>query len=185
MLIKVSDLKCLLKLNTHVYIFKYLNFPIICIHILSEKEWTRQSVNFMPSHTELYRILFWFSTGIIRANILILTTFITCPMKIIFLKMAYTYYIHIYIYTCTHIYIRVSMHTCEYISLLSQQKRLYSDFKQNFTSTVESHVLILKPTITLSWFFFSKWFFHNSMKQPLQRQGSDIWVSLTFTYFCV
>lgn len=86
----------------------------------------------------------------------------------------YILHTYIYIYTCTHIYIRVSMHTCEYISLLSQQKRLYSDFKQNFTSTVESHVLILKPTITLSWFFFSKWFFHNSMKQPLQRQGSDI-----------
>ena len=33
--------------------------------------------------------------------------------------------------------------------------------------------------------FLLQMVFHNSMRQPLQRQGSDIWVSLTFTYFCV
>lgn len=52
---------------------------------------------------------------------------------------------------------------CMYSSI-TQHERTYSNIKQNFTSTVESHVLILKPTITFSWFFFSKWFFHNGMK---------------------
>lgn len=117
--------------------------------------------SFMPSLTQPYRFL-WFSTGIMKANMLILEIFITCPIPIgvdDFLKMAYMY-VCAYIYTYIHIHIQRER---IYYSI-TQYERTYSHFKQNFTSIVESHVLILKPTITFSWFFFSKWFFHNSMK---------------------
>lgn len=80
-----------------------------------------------------------------KGNMLSLPNFTTCPTLIRINVDFWRWHIHTYI--------------CIYNYSITQHDRTYSNFKQNFTSIVESHMLILKPTITFFWFFSSKWFF--------------------------
>ena len=100
------------------------------------------------------------STGSVKADMLILTVLHylsytnqdQCPL----LKMART---HACTFTHTCICMCVYIYPCRYTLFSYPVRKNLLDFQQNFTPSVESHMLILKPTITFSWFFFSKWSF--------------------------
>lgn len=141
-------------MSIHFYTSKF-PYYLSNLYLQREKELTRESCQVSCHDIQLYRS-FWHYKGKYANSSKHRYLPYTNQHQCLFLKVAYTYkHRHMYLHVLTHTCVGVCIYNITHLPSL----RTYSNFKQNFTSIVESHMLILKPTITFSWLFFSKRFF--------------------------